>query len=337
MIDERHEELASLYVLGLLEGLEKTAFETVLARSPELQALVRDLRESSAALAHLPPSPELPPEFKEQLLAEIQAPRRRSPTRKIVAFPTWIPWGIAASFAILALWVGQLHLTNRSEMEVLRHRQALADVTLKNLQNQLEAERIVAKQELAGLTEQVANANRQLAEARQAAESTETLLATARQSATNAEAKLADTLQRSRELERLLTSTRTQIASLNERLKTEGDIARLKITTLASMLRNSPDALAVVVWNPSNQEGMLKAANFPTPPPDKEYQLWMVDSQYPDPVDGGTFTVDAAGEALIPFRAKRPIKAANAYAITLENKGGVEKSDGPFLLLSKEP
>ena len=43
MIDERHEELASLYALDLLEGAERAQFETALARDPELQALVREL------------------------------------------------------------------------------------------------------------------------------------------------------------------------------------------------------------------------------------------------------------------------------------------------------
>ena len=53
MIDERHEELAALYALDLLEGAEKTSFEAALAGSPELQMLVRELREASTALERL--------------------------------------------------------------------------------------------------------------------------------------------------------------------------------------------------------------------------------------------------------------------------------------------
>ena len=56
MIDERHEELASLYAFDLLEGEELAQFQTALARDPELQALVRDLRETSASLAHTAPA-----------------------------------------------------------------------------------------------------------------------------------------------------------------------------------------------------------------------------------------------------------------------------------------
>ena len=44
MNPEEREELASLYVLGLLEGDELAAFERILATDPELVALVGELR-----------------------------------------------------------------------------------------------------------------------------------------------------------------------------------------------------------------------------------------------------------------------------------------------------
>ena len=76
MIDETHEELASLYVLDLLEGLEKQGFETLMARDPELRKLVAELRDAAAPLAHLAPPATPPPELKTRLLAEIAAPRQ---------------------------------------------------------------------------------------------------------------------------------------------------------------------------------------------------------------------------------------------------------------------
>jgi anti-sigma-K factor RskA len=325
MIDERHEELAALYAFDLLEGPEKTAFETELARNPELQKLVRELREASASLAHAAPAATPPPELKTRLLAEIQAPRSyRRHRSKVAIFPQWVPWAIAACLAILAAWTGQLYLTSRSAAEALRDQQTLADLALKNLQNQLEAERIVSSQQLSGLNQQAADAARQLADARQ--------------SAATAERLLADAVQQSNDLEQSLANTRTQLADLGQQLKAQGDLANLKITTLASMLNNSPQALAVAVWDPSRQEGMLKVAKLPALTADEDYQLWVVDPQYPDPVDGGTFVVDPkTGEASVRFKTKQPIKAISAYAITAERKGGVMKSDGPFLLLGKEP
>lgn len=325
MIDERNEELAALYAFDLLEGSEKIAFETALTRDPELQKLVRELRESSAALAHSAPAATPPPELKAQLLSEIHRPYTyRRHRKKIVAFPSWVPWAVAACFALVAVWTGQLYLTGRSAAEALRNQQALAEVTLKNLQNQLEAERIVSSQQLSGLNTQVTDAARQIADARQ--------------SAATAERLLADAVQQSNDLERALSSTRTQLADLGQQLKTQGDVANLKITTLASMLNNSPQALAVAVWNPANQEGVLKVEKLPALAADEDYQLWVVADQYADPLDGGTFVVDPkTGEARFRFKTKQPIKAIKAYAITQEKKGGVMKSDGPFFLFGQEP
>ncbi len=44
MIDESSEELAALYALGLLEGAERTSFESVLGSNAALAALVHALR-----------------------------------------------------------------------------------------------------------------------------------------------------------------------------------------------------------------------------------------------------------------------------------------------------
>jgi anti-sigma-K factor RskA len=64
--------------------------------------------------------------------------------------------------------------------------------------------------------------------------------------------------------------------------------------------------------------------------------LWVVDPQYPNPVDGGVFSVDpATGEARLVFKARQPVSNISAFAVTLERKGGVPKAEGPFVLLGK--
>jgi anti-sigma-K factor RskA len=64
MIDERQEELASLYALDLLDGAERAQFETALVQDPELQRLVQELREAGSALAHTAPAPPPPAALK---------------------------------------------------------------------------------------------------------------------------------------------------------------------------------------------------------------------------------------------------------------------------------
>jgi len=127
-----------------------------------------------------------------------------------------------------------------------------------------------------------------------------------------------------------------QVAALERQLKAQGDLANFKISTLASLLGNSPQALAIAVWNPARQEGVLVVEKMPALASDKDYQLWLVDPQYPIPVDGGVFTVDpATGEAHVAFKAGKPVKSVARFAVSLERKGGVPKAEGPMVLLSQ--
>ena len=127
-----------------------------------------------------------------------------------------------------------------------------------------------------------------------------------------------------------------ELASLADRLKTEGDLAHFKIATLASMLGNSPEALAVAVWDPAREEGILTVSKLPALAKDKDYQLWVVDAQYPAPVNGGVFVVDpVTGEARVKFRGDKPIRSVAKFAVSLERKGGVPLREGPIVLLSQ--
>jgi anti-sigma-K factor RskA len=134
---------------------------------------------------------------------------------------------------------------------------------------------------------------------------------------------------------RLLAQSGRQIAELSANLKAEGDLAHLKIATLASMLGNSPAALAVAVWDPTREEGVLAVSRLPALALEKDYQLWVIDKQYPSPVSGGVFVVDpATGEAHIVFKADKPVHSIAKFAVSLERKGGVPKPEGPIVLLS---
>jgi anti-sigma-K factor RskA len=127
-----------------------------------------------------------------------------------------------------------------------------------------------------------------------------------------------------------------QLAALDRQLKAEGDLANFKIATLASLLGNSPQALAVAVWNPAKQEGVLTVEKLPALAEDKDYQLWLVDPQYAIPVDGGVFRVDpSTGVAHVTFKANKPIHSVAKFAVSLERKGGVPKAEGPMVLLSQ--
>jgi hypothetical protein len=92
-----------------------------------------------------------------------------------------------------------------------------------------------------------------------------------------------------------------------------------------------------VVWSPSRQQGYLRLANMPVNDPARtQYQLWIVDPDRDSkhPVDGGVFNVSASGEVIIPIQAKLPIRSPRAFAITVEQPGGVVVSAGPLLVVA---
>lgn len=158
------------------------------------------------------------------------------------------------------------------------------------------------------------------------------------------ELALADAMLRSArqqlEAERLIAGRQLQqatatIARIEGEMRAQGDLARFKIATLASLLGNSPQALAVAVWDPNAQEGILSVEKLPALAPDQDYQLWVIDPQYPIPVDGGVFSVDPeTGVARYPFKAGKPIKTVAKFAVSRERKGGVPKAEGPMVLIS---
>lgn len=352
MIDERLEELATLHALDLLEGEELARFESALTADAELQTFVRELREATSALARTAPVLAPPPELRQRVLASLDSLRADAPARRpteadrpapdnVVVFPAlrfWrvLPWAAAACFALGAVWLGQLYLAAQSEAALLRQQSALAEISLRSVRQEYEAERILARTRIAGL-------DRDLASVRSDLSASRAELVAARTTLAQRDAQLASLTERydavagaSAELGRQLGETRAQVAKLNDDLRYQGELAGLKITALASLLNNSPKALAVAVWDPKKQEGVLKVEKLPALLPSQDYQLWVVDPQYPNPVDGGVFTVDPeTGEARIVIKAKQPVAAVNAFAVTLERKGGVPKAEGPFVLLGK--
>jgi anti-sigma-K factor RskA len=281
MIDERQQELAALHALDLLEEGERAEFASELARNPELQRLVAELRQASAGLAYTAPEAEPPAELRARVLASaslqglgggVAIPRQRRP----VPFPAWIPWLAAACIAVAAVWSERLYLASENENASLREQERLAQAALDQ-----------------------------------------------------AQAQLADARN-------LLAQSGRQIVELSANLKAEGDLAHFKIATLASMLGNTPAALAVAVWDPSREEGVLTVSKLPAVAAEKDYQLWVIDSHYAAPVSGGVFAVDpATGRAHVIFRADKPVHSIAKFAVSLERKGGAAEPEGPIVLLSE--
>ena len=107
MSPEEREELASLYVLGALEGEELAAFERELTAHPELAALVARIGEASTILATSVPqhkAPEVGPAIRLPT-HQSQVPDDEPPRQPAFSFG-WVPWAIAAGLAVCCalLW-----------------------------------------------------------------------------------------------------------------------------------------------------------------------------------------------------------------------------------------
>ena len=235
-MNEELEEPASLYALDLLEPDQVGPFEAHMARNPELRARVDELRETAAQYAHAAPLRQPPPHLQSRILAAIKADAPQAVPRSSGSASSWIPWALAATFAIACVV--------------------------------LLAERMQTRKELV-------------------------------------------------------------------RLEQRNAFAQMQIATLASQLENAPNATAAVVWDGEKQQGVMKVSDVPANTADRDYQLWIVDPDYPQPVDAGTFHVANPGTTNFAFKPKAPIKSASAFAVSLERKGGVPKAEGPMVLVGK--
>ncbi len=375
MIDERREENTALYAFDLLEGQERTRFEKDLEGDPRLRALAANLRNTASALAFTAPAAPVPAELRTRILASIgrQPNSKTAPAAAPVAevirpdpsvFTRFAPWAVAASLAVASAWFGQRYVTVQSEARILRDQQAMADVALKTLAQQLEAERIVMRGQLAeleknsgsaserlkvaqttasALTQQLAERDRLISERDRQVADARAETGGLRGQLAKRDTDLADLSQRvvaltrdSALATRELNDARNRIARLLADMKSERELANFRITMLASLVKDNPQATAVAVWDPAKQEGILQVEKLPALAANQDYQLWVVDPQYPIPVDAGVFTVDpATGATRFDFKAKQPVAAVAAFAVSLERKGGVPKAEGPMMLLGK--
>lgn len=122
MIDERHQELASLHVLGLLSDPEAGEFAQLLRSDAALREFVAELRATAAALATSVPERRPSPELKAKILSKLDAQTSPAAILKMPGIPRasrsyLLPWAVAAGFAT-ALTVTVLQ--NRATDQQLR-------------------------------------------------------------------------------------------------------------------------------------------------------------------------------------------------------------------------
>jgi anti-sigma-K factor RskA len=169
MIDERQTELASLYAAGALPPLEAKEFEATLETNTELRQFTNQLRDASAALGLSAKSVAPPPALREKVLAAVNRPEKvvrldfkdQKPRDK----SSWLPWAIAACFAVCAGVLLQKYRTNNHDL-VNRIDQTVAQsnviARLKNENQMLEKKGDEARAQMAAMGQRLEAQNRML-------------------------------------------------------------------------------------------------------------------------------------------------------------------------------
>jgi anti-sigma-K factor RskA len=130
-------------------------------------------------------------------------------------------------------------------------------------------------------------------------------------------------------LEEQTSAQKTQIAELEKR----DSLAEVKIATLSAQVSTYEKAGVVVVWDEAKQQGIIKLVNMPKADLGKDYQLWIIDPKYPNPVNGGIVAINNETTTVATFKPDQLVSSANAFAISVEKTGGVPKAEGPIVLV----
>jgi hypothetical protein len=125
------------------------------------------------------------------------------------------------------------------------------------------------------------------------------------------------------------------ISHLGNKLRRSEDLARLKVSALTPLVAATKEARAIAIWDPEQQTGLLTIENLPASDETQDYQIWVSDPAYPDPVKGGIFHVAAGGKMALAFKPDQPVTQAVAFAVSLEKKGGVAKAEGTLVMLGR--
>ncbi|HSH38057.1 MAG TPA: anti-sigma factor [Chthoniobacterales bacterium] len=317
MIDEQLQEQASLYVLGTLDPEEARAFEAQLDGNDELRRHVDELSETIAQLAHTVPPRAPSANLEARILAEIRETKTASV--QSVSRAAWIPWAIAASLAIACAIAFADRQQLAKQLATVQKENADTDAQLAASAREVTE----AQTQVARLAAQKERAEQQVVELQQREADARAQMATLAAARDESEQKLAQ-----------VEARRERVAESQE--GNEPDLAaNIQVATLSSKFSNAPEASAVLAWDSERQRGVLNTNKVPPSAADRDYQLWIVDARFANPIDAGVFRVEKSGSTRYVFKPKIRVELPSAFAVSVERRGGVPKAEGPIVLAGK--
>lgn len=335
MIDKRTETQASQYVLGTLPPGEARAFEAAMLADPKLRLLVKGLRGTvGAKVAALPPG-DPPPGLQRVLTATDERPP--APASVITpddgqnaAWAGWMPWALAACFAILCVALVSIGRSLREQAVALNQQLGEKDLHAAELQQQLDQLQSHSDRQTTNYQTRLVEAQKEFVQRvaeinRQAAARTNQL-----------HQEMADT-------QRQMTSYRIQAEQLRREKKVLEDaliataasdrLASARIAVLRPTADGPPGVVGASVWSPQDQRGLLVLEGIPPPLPSQVYQLWLIDPAIRTPVSGGVLQVGPGGSVRLQYAAPVRVEKAERFAITVEPVGGVAAPAGKIIMV----
>lgn len=141
-------------------------------------------------------------------------------------------------------------------------------------------------------------------------------------------------------LRRTIQEQEIQIATLKAEIVRQQELqALLKSPQVTIVVMNgleaNPQGHGKILWDATRRKALLYVSNLPPPPEDKDYQLWQIVNH--QPIGAGVFSVSAEGAGFVNVEpvGVADLNHVNAFAVTLEPKGGVHYPTGPMYLLGK--
>ena len=129
------------------------------------------------------------------------------------------------------------------------------------------------------------------------------------------------------------------ITDLNEEIERKDELLAILESRQVNMvvmrgMEASPEGYGKIIWDAQNQQALLQVSNLPPVPSNMEYQLWLIRNN--KPVSAGMFAVhDPKRDSFFKIEQidSTAQQATNAFAVTLEPKGGMPQPTGDMYLM----
>ena len=272
-----------------------------------------------------------------------------------------LPWGLAAAAALLAVTgVGYFYSQSQSQGQQAEQSRLMAEAErqradgLANTASELEGEVDSLSNALAATREQLEAAERDLENERRRngdADSRLRLLTAERDALALRESNLAAQLQAERDqlqvADQLIAQLEIELDELQQllveptpvddraRLLSEVDSLRIDWSSTDDDWMQDAEVGGQVVWNNRTQSGVMTFSGMPqNDPSEVQYQLWIFDREQQNPIDGGVFDLNDAGELAVRIDPKLGVAEPFLFAVTLEKPGGVVVSGREHIVLT---